>query len=213
MYRLRVTLEGFKPPIWRQLLISPDASFYDLHSLIQDAFEWEDDHLHSFRAQRNKGKKRIYIQDEELNEDYRPAFEFANMPEAMQLVQDEFFNEETTKLSEFLNEEFPSLKYDYDFGDNWSHIIKLERLVTRDSVKPVILDGERSAPPEDSRAWVDGAEDILQASQNKQSDYWRRLVEDWGEETAEDFAEMSKIFLEPVDLGHIKITKSSRKRR
>jgi len=213
MYRLRVTLEGFKPPIWRQLLISPDASFYDLHSLIQDAFEWEDYHLHSFRAQRNKGKKRIYIQDEELNEDYRPAFEFANMPEAMQLVQDEFFNEETTKLSEFLNEEFPSLKYDYDFGDNWSHIIKLERLVTRDSVKPVILDGERSAPPEDSRAWVDGAEDILQASQNKQSDYWRRLVEDWGEETAEDFAEMSKIFLEPVDLGHIKITKSSRKRR
>ena len=44
--RLKITLRGIKPPIWRRLLMP--ATLGDLHLAIQAAMGWEGDHLHVF---------------------------------------------------------------------------------------------------------------------------------------------------------------------
>lgn len=121
IYQLKVTLVGFQPPVWRRMLIAADATYFDLHSLIQDVFEWEDCHLHAFRTERNKGKKRIFIQDEESNEEWElPVAEELKPPME---ERDEFLDEYTTALSAYLSLDFPKMEYEYDFGDSWLHTI------------------------------------------------------------------------------------------
>src|SRR3954468_19771514 len=45
---LKVTLRDTKPPVWRRLLVSGEATLGDLHRAIQAAMGWEDYHLHTF---------------------------------------------------------------------------------------------------------------------------------------------------------------------
>ncbi len=44
-FLLKVQLKGYKPPIWRRILIPTKAHFSDLHFAIQDKFDWGMDHL------------------------------------------------------------------------------------------------------------------------------------------------------------------------
>jgi len=196
LYQLKVTLQDFRPPIWRRLLISSDATFFDLHSLIQDAFGWEDYHLHSFRAYRNKGKKRIYIQDDETNQEWQ-YYPFQLAEELLPPIEerDEYYNELNTHLRQHINEEFPTIRYEYDFGDSWEHEIVLEKILHEVAAVPVVLGGKRMGPPEDSRGWIHDAEDIVAASHNKRSKFWQELVKNWGIDIAEDFASISEEFL------------------
>ena len=46
--QLKITLVGFKPTIWRRILVPANYSFFDLHVAIQDVFGWYDQHLHHF---------------------------------------------------------------------------------------------------------------------------------------------------------------------
>jgi len=46
-YRLRVGLR-WKPTVWREVEIRGDHTLWDLHSIIQHAFGWDNDHLHAF---------------------------------------------------------------------------------------------------------------------------------------------------------------------
>ena len=49
LLRIRVELSGILPPIWREILVPADYSFWDLHVAIQDSMGWLDYHLHEFR--------------------------------------------------------------------------------------------------------------------------------------------------------------------
>lgn len=49
IYRLKVSLRGISPIIWRRLLVPNDLTLYELHRVVQIAVDWEDYHLHSFR--------------------------------------------------------------------------------------------------------------------------------------------------------------------
>jgi predicted ATPase len=46
--RLKVTLRGIRPPIWRRLLVPDRMTLGDLHHVIQAAMGWDDGHLHVF---------------------------------------------------------------------------------------------------------------------------------------------------------------------
>ncbi|GGC56628.1 plasmid pRiA4b ORF-3 family protein [Marinobacter halophilus] len=50
VYQIKVSLMGAQPPIWRRVLIAPEASFQDLHRIIQVAMGWQASHLHLFQA-------------------------------------------------------------------------------------------------------------------------------------------------------------------
>lgn len=55
IYQLKITLKYIKPPIWRRVEVRDSMTFYDLHRIIQNSFDWEDYHLHSFDIKRSAG--------------------------------------------------------------------------------------------------------------------------------------------------------------
>ncbi|MFZ1445914.1 MAG: plasmid pRiA4b ORF-3 family protein, partial [Candidatus Dechloromonas phosphoritropha] len=52
--RLKITLEGSEPAIWRRVEVNDALTFFQLHRVIQEAMGWEDDHLHEFVVARQR---------------------------------------------------------------------------------------------------------------------------------------------------------------
>ena len=48
IYQLRVVVHGVSPLIWRRLLVPAEATIAQLHDVLQTAFGWSGEHLHSF---------------------------------------------------------------------------------------------------------------------------------------------------------------------
>ena len=48
IYQLRIVLREISPLIWRRLLVSSDTTLAHLHTMLQIAFDWSDEHLHTF---------------------------------------------------------------------------------------------------------------------------------------------------------------------
>ncbi|MBU4485236.1 plasmid pRiA4b ORF-3 family protein [bacterium] len=148
MCQFKVTLKDAKPPIWRRIQVPETYSFWDLHVAIQDAMGWYDCHLHQFefgnRNDRNNPKIGIPSED------------------------DDMYGEKTLagweqKISKWFSTENTKADYWYDFGDDWHHEVKLEKILPceKDINYPYCIAGKRSCPPEDCGG-VYGYEDLLQ---------------------------------------------------
>ena len=110
-----------------------DAYAYDtitlaqLHHVIQAAFDWDGGHLHEFMA----GEQRYGT----LDPDY-------DAPGSVQ--------SERTKLTTALKHA-SAIDYVYDFGDSWSHRVKLEKTLAYDAQLglPLCVGGANAPPPDD----------------------------------------------------------------
>ena len=68
--QLRVTLTAEDPPVWRQVLVSSHTSLYGLHEVIQELFEWDDEHMHGFaRGTKRSRPDWTELDPEEIDED------------------------------------------------------------------------------------------------------------------------------------------------
>jgi hypothetical protein len=125
--RLKVTLRGIRPAIWRRVEVPADLSLFDLHRVLQAAMGWTDSHLHQFV---HRG---VYYGP--------PDREFG-----MEVV-----SERRTRLDELLEKPKDRLIYEYDFGDGWEHDVVLEAAGAPqpDARYPRVVDGKRACPPED----------------------------------------------------------------
>lgn len=123
--RLRITLGGIEPPIWRTVIFPPNATLHELHRAIQMLFDWYDYHLYQFEID----GRRFEAPDEEAEGE----------------------DSTRTRLSEMIIESGQVLDYLYDFGDGWMHRIEVEDTdVSADpGWIPWLLDGARRGPPED----------------------------------------------------------------
>ena len=67
------------------------------------------------------------------------------------MVDDQHPSSLTKQLSALELKEKSKFKYIYDFGDDWLHMIELEKIIPDDGVKdlPTCLTGKRAGPPED----------------------------------------------------------------
>jgi len=132
--QLKIVMVASKPAIWRQILVPADYTFFDLHVAIQDAFGWQDYHLHQFFTgspyKRNGSYEQISFPSPEM---------------------EDMIDERQEKLLSWFKEPKDKLWYEYDFGDSWMHEIKLEKIVPAESKLkyPILLDGVMSCPPED----------------------------------------------------------------
>lgn len=129
IYQIQIALKGFKPKIWRRLLVSSDILLPEFHKIIQVAMGWTNSHLHQFI------KKNVYYG--ELSEDDWDDFPIKDYSKI--------------KLSFLLKKENDKFKYEYDFGDGWEHDIILEKILPlNDNFKnPICLAGKMNCPPED----------------------------------------------------------------
>jgi len=50
VYRLKITLVGITPPIWRVLQVPSSIKLCCLHSAFQVVVGWTDSHLHQFET-------------------------------------------------------------------------------------------------------------------------------------------------------------------
>lgn len=98
----KVTLEHTKPPVWRRIVIPENATFEDLHIILQIAFGWEAEHLHNFT--------------------------FSDSHFSIGPVINGMLNDSEDESDEFIDDylDYKWIRYTYDFGDDWEHKIVYE---------------------------------------------------------------------------------------
>ena len=163
---IKIELIGSDPLIWRRVIMPAEATFNRLHDIIQNVTNFksgypnEPYHLFEF----NLGDL-IVTNDEEAYDEHhnykknKSMYEerLKSMPE--ELLQFEIPYQEklkiavrkptTLKIDEYL-EKNKEVKYNYDFGDGWEFIVKLEDILDDYYFGfPTLLDGAEIAPPED----------------------------------------------------------------
>ena len=125
VHRLKVTLRGSKPPIWRRFEVPSDITLARLHSVIQLGFGWEDCHLWVFET---------------------PAGRYGSSDPDLEIR-----SAATKKLSAVADWPGDKLRYEYDFGDGWDHDIVVEAVQPAEQAVayPRCITGRRACPPED----------------------------------------------------------------
>src|SRR5260370_29367426 len=125
IYQLKIALKDIKPEIWRRVQIK-DCSLEKLHQIIPVRMGSDSYHMWSFK-----------IVDEEFGDDPDGEMGMSSPRKA--------------KLSAIVSQGVKKFRYVYDFGDNWEHEIKIEKVLETDpKVKyPRCLEGARACPPED----------------------------------------------------------------
>ena len=112
-YQLKITIKNSHPPIWRRILVPDRITFFNLDDIIEKAFGWTHGHMFAFDFQ-------------------YPAAEFVGSPmHDKQDTADECIDE--------WMDEGRSFTYTYDFGDDWEHVIKVEKVVPYDKRYPQVL--------------------------------------------------------------------------
>lgn len=160
-----IVLSKTDPLIWRRIQVPETYSFWDLHVAIQDAMGWQDCHLHEFQIQRpgRDAVDRLGIPDPECP-DERSCKADWEVPLAA------YFSWETLS-------EAPPVKYLYDFGDEWQHVVTFEDVLAGRSVRsPRCVAGAQACPPEDCGG-VHGFEEFLAAIVNPKHPEHANLVE------------------------------------
>ncbi|MEA3400907.1 MAG: plasmid pRiA4b ORF-3 family protein [Armatimonadota bacterium] len=168
IYRLRISIVGSEPEIWRRVDVPGQATLSDLHGIIQRTMNWENYHLHQFE-----------IHDEL----YMPQ-----APVELNLEMAESADETEACLIDLDLAAGSSFEYVYDFGDWWVHEIRVEEVLERDPQHryPVCHDGEMAGPPEDvGGLW--GYYEMLEALEDPEHPE-HEMYTDWIEEwDPEDF--------------------------
>lgn len=120
--RIRISIVGSVPEIWRLLEVSSSLTLAEVHEVIQIAFGWRHSHLHQFTA----ADGRRWADDRWIEED------------------EDGEDERTVTLVEVLDQESDPLAYEYDFGDGWIHQVELIEVVS-DATSPraLLIRGER----------------------------------------------------------------------
>ena len=129
LYEIKITLLYLEPAIWRRVVVPKDITLDGLHTVIQIAMGWDDDHLHEFLI----GKKH-----------YGRV-----MPDPMGFG-DPPVDENIVHLNGVAKPKV-KFRYWYDFGDDWMHEIQIEREVESATGKrnARCIAGEHACPPED----------------------------------------------------------------
>jgi hypothetical protein len=125
--KMKISLRGTDPIIWRNVLVPGAMPLNKLHSVIQAAMGWQDSHLHVFEI----NGQRYGVLDLEPEEEEADLDEYGVQVHGLLNEGDRF-------------------TYEYDFGDSWIHDIEVEAVNKIDGPAGIAtcLDGARACPPE-----------------------------------------------------------------
>ncbi|MDN5687880.1 MAG: plasmid pRiA4b ORF-3 family protein [Brachybacterium sp.] len=139
---VRLDIDGAAPPIWRRLELRSDLTLAAVHSIIQISFDWMDSHLHRFALGGSP---------------FDRSSQLFLCPFDVEEGEDEGLPEAEVRLDEAVQEVGDTLRYVYDYGDDWQVRLKVEavRPAPEDAPAAVAVGGRRAAPPEDSGGITD----------------------------------------------------------
>ncbi|WP_194840834.1 plasmid pRiA4b ORF-3 family protein [Filobacillus milosensis] len=142
IYQFKMTIKDSKPPVWRRILVDSQSTFAELHDIIQLAFDWENEHLHSFefREEPVYGSNFYYI--ENTLEEFQLPFKKTLSP-AEEILEDHFIEVKDKS------------NYSYDFGEDWELEIRLESVLNPDpdALYPQCIKARRDGPGEVHKIW------------------------------------------------------------
>jgi hypothetical protein len=144
-YVLRISIQGAVQPIWRKLSVPADYTLGDLHQILQIAFGWDDDHMHSFTVN---------------------SVQYGMMTDIGFDYGDDMADEDDVCLYNLNLQPKQKFSYLYDFGDSWEHEIRVSKIISAgdekwDLTRPRCLEGKRASPLEDSGG-IWGYENMLE---------------------------------------------------
>jgi hypothetical protein len=169
-YVLHIDLADSKPAIWRKHRVPGNFNLGDLHTALQIAFGWEEDHLHSFTI---------------------GSAEYGMM--SMDLSDNDMADEDDFYLDDLGLKKNQTFTYLYDFGDSWEHTVRVSEIIAIDEdpeiAQPICIEGERAGPPEDSGG-IWGYGNILAALKQPKLKKNREILEWVGDFDPEYFSLM-----------------------
>lgn len=131
---LLVTLDLEHHPVWRKIIVPTQISFRKLHQILQITFDWKEYHLHDF-----------YVLDRD-----KPIIHLVSSEEAFAYPDEVPMSMETDKKIADYIPEYTTMRYTYDFGDDWQHTIEVGRIIENHTKNyPECLEGKGDTPPED----------------------------------------------------------------
>ncbi len=166
IHRVKISLRGAKPPIWRRFEVPSDITLRRLHRVIQIGFEWQDYHLHVFET---------------------PAGRYG-FPDP-DGGDDGIRSDANKKLSAVADWPGDRIRYAYDFGDYWELDIVVEAVQPAEpGIRyPRCTGGRRAGPPEDCGG-VWGYADLLNVLANPRHEEHQARLGWLGIEAAADFS-------------------------
>ncbi len=128
-YQLEISLAYSEPSIWRRIQVPSSMTLADLHLVIQYCMGWQDMHMHHFQIGLN-------FYGPQMADDYAETV---------------ILDESRFTLDNFEMDLLRGIVYTYDFGDNWEHVVMLEKVIVASEAKPypVLVEAARACPPED----------------------------------------------------------------
>ncbi len=129
--RIKITLDAVKPTVMRRIEVPVSVKLDTLHEIIQAIMPWGNYHIYEFRVRESRWGVPV------------PEMDDFGYPVA---------DARKTTLAGALSEpNFKTLRYTYDFGDDWHHTIKVERRFAAElwDEFPRLADAKGRCPPED----------------------------------------------------------------
>jgi hypothetical protein len=129
VHRVKVSLRGARPPVWRRLELPSDMGLDLVHEVLQTVFDWYDCHQHQFETS---------------------CGDFGDLAQTDDCSPRD--NEAGAALAQVAGEPKAKVTYVYDFGDDWRHDIVVEAVAPAEpGVRyPRCTGGRGIAPEEDS---------------------------------------------------------------
>ncbi len=170
--RLKVTLSDVEPQVLRRLDVPLKIKLNRLHDVIQAAMGWTDSHLYEFRA----GGSGWGVPDPD-------GFYDGPMPAG-----------KTSLLDVIEDVGTKTLHYIYDFGDNWHHVIKVEKIddAIAGAAYPRLVRAIGACPPEDVGGFP-GYTAFLEAMADPKHEEHEPMLEWYGGQFDPDEAEIGRI--------------------
>lgn len=161
-YEIKVAIRDTHPPVWRRLQIPEGITFHELNAIIQLAFDWCGYHAYEFEVGATLHEEGIFIKLPEMDSGW-----------SMYVVK----NSKKEKIDKYF-EEYKRMKYTYDFGDNWTHDITIEKVVETDIKlkNPICIKAKMADLPEDCGGpW--GYEELLEILDNPNDERYKEMKE------------------------------------
>jgi hypothetical protein len=123
---------------------------------------WTDSHLHEFEIVNPASSKKVVIgipvESFDDDRDVLAGWEY--------------------KIASYFTMDNRTATYLYDFGDDWRHTVRLEKILAREKNRryPVCIEGERACPPEDCGG-IYGYKDFLRAVTDPAHDEHEQTLE------------------------------------
>ena len=111
IYQIKIKLLEKKPLSWRRVHIRESATFWDLHVVIRNAYEWTDCQPHYFKIVDDENKELII-------QSYLDNYENNKFPLAWNI-----------KMKKYLVNEIYKIYYVYGTHENYIHLISLEKTI------------------------------------------------------------------------------------